>query len=233
MTQTANDLLMGGGTGSVKWEHIGQVIIGTIIDEPKVEQIRKHESTELDFWPSGDPKMQIIVTIQTDTRDPSNPEDDGKRRLHIPPRMMTPLRESVRKSGAKGISVGGRIAVQWASGTGVGAGNAREFATDYAAPAIDPGSLLGAPAAVAPPLLAAPVAAAPVAAAVQAAPVAAPVAAATPMAALGSLLATPVNTAQMAPPQGVDPGVWATLPEAQRQAVLAAMANPAATVAPY
>lgn len=234
MSQSANDLLMGGGLRAVKWEHIGQVVIGTIVDEPKVEQLKKHESTELDFWPSGDPKMQIIVTIQTDYRDPGNAEDDGKRRLHIPPRMMTPLRESVRKTGAKGIAMGGRIAVQWASGSGVGAGNAREYATDYAPPAIDPGSLLAAaPVAAAPPQ-AAPVAAVPVAATpvvhAAPAPVAAPVAATAPG---GLLAAVPVNTALMAPPQGVDPAVWANLPEAQRQAVLAAMASPAAQVAPF
>lgn len=215
MTQTANDLLMGGGIRAVKFDHIGHTVVGTIVDEPKVEQMKKFESTELDFWPSGDPKMQIVVTIQTDERDASNPDDDGKRRLHISPRMMNPLRESVRKVGAKGIALGGRLAVQWASGSGVGAGNAREYATDYAPPTVDPGSLLGG-AATAPPTVAPPTVAAPAVF-----PAAAP-----------SLLAAPA-AAPVAAPQGVDPTVWAGLPEAQRQAILAAMSSPASTAPPF
>jgi hypothetical protein len=35
------------------------------------------------FWPSGDPMYQVIVTVQTQERDPSIQDDDGKRRLFI------------------------------------------------------------------------------------------------------------------------------------------------------
>ena len=206
----ANQLLMGSGIKSIKWKdhQIGHTVIGTICEPPKVEQMKKYQSDELDFWPSGDPKMQIIVTLQTELRDDG--EDDGRRRLYIEPRMMTCVRNAVKAAGAKGLEVGGRLAIRWISGTGQGEGNARQFAAEYAAPVVDPGSLLNggsqpqqqAPAQAAPTSPAGPTG--------------------------GGLLNTPVQAAPADPPPGVDPQVWDTLPDAQRQAVLAAMGTPAA-----
>ncbi|MFA5712307.1 hypothetical protein [Mycolicibacterium sp.] len=209
----ANQLLMGSGIKSIKWKdhQIGHTVIGTICEPPKVEQMKKYQSDELDFWPSGDPKMQIIVTLQTELRDDG--EDDGRRRLYIEPRMMTCVRNAVKAAGAKGLEVGGRLAIRWISGTGQGEGNARQFAAEYAAPVVDPGSLLNggsqpqqqAPAQAAPTSPAGPTGS-------------------------GGLLNTPTTPAQApaGPPPGVDPQVWDTLPDAQRQAVLAAMGTPAA-----
>lgn len=217
--QDANDLLMSGGIPSIKWDGkaIGHTTVGTIVDQPKAIQMTKYQSTELDYWPSGDPKMQIVVTIQTDERDPANAQDDGRRRLHISPRMMRPVREAVQRAGAPGLAIGGRIAVRWISGSGQGEGNAREFAAEYAPPAVDPGSLLGggntAPASTP---------ATPPTAAAQPAP-----AATAPAPTQASLLAAATPAAAAPPPPGVDPAVWAALPDAQRQAVLAAMSTPA------
>ncbi|MCX4468746.1 hypothetical protein OOK41_00170 [Micromonospora sp. NBC_01655] len=135
----ANALLMGGGVKSVNWKDnpIGHTVIGTIAETPKVEQMKKFNSDELDFWPSGDPKMQIVVTLQTDQRDPANEQDDGKRRLHISPRMMSPVREAVQRIGAKGLEIGGRLAVRRVGGSGA-VGDPYTFAAEYGAPAIDP-----------------------------------------------------------------------------------------------
>lgn len=205
MTQprSANDLLMSGGIKSIGWKDnpVGYTVIGTIVDEPIVQQMTQYESTELAFWKSGDPMMEIVCTLQTDLRDPADPYDDGKRRLHIPPRMQPIVREAIKRVGADGLAIGGRLAVRRTGGTGV-AGSPFEFAAEYAQPAVDPGGLLAAsePAALA--------AAAPA----QAAPAAAQ---------QGSLL-TPAS-AQPAP-EGVDPAKWAVLGDVQRAAVLAAMA---------
>lgn len=208
--KSANDLLMSGGIKSIGWKDhgIGYTVIGTIVDEPIAQQMTKFESTELAFWPSGQEMMEIICTLQTDLRDPADAYDDGKRRLHIPPRMQPTVREAVKRVGAEGLAIGGRLAVRRTGGTGA-TGSPFEFAAEYAQPVVDPGGLLAAsqPAtpAAAQPLSAAPAQAAP--AAVQ-----------------GSLM-TPVS-AQPAP-EGVDPVKWAALGDVQRQAVLAAMAPPA------
>lgn len=227
----ANDLLMSGGIKSISWKDnpVGYTAVGTITDPPKAEQMKKYQSEELDFWPSGDPKMQIIVTIQTDLRDPADPHDDGRRRLHIPPRMMTPVREAVRRAGAPGLEVGGRIAVRRTGGSGA-TGDPFTFAADYGRPVMDPGSLLGPDTA-------------PVVSAASGQPVVhqqqvPPAPAASPT--LASL-ANAMQAAQAAPamppaPAGVDPTVWAALPDTQRAAILAAMAPgtaPTSQAIPY
>lgn len=231
----ANQLLMGSGVRSIKWRdhQIGHTVIGTICEPPKVEQMKKYQSDELDFWPSGDPKMQIVVVLQTELRDDG--EDDGRRRLYIEPRMMACVRDAVKAAGAKGLEVGGRLAIRWISGTGQGEGNARQFAAEYAGPVVDPGSLLNggsqpqqqAPAPQ-PPMMQQQVAPqTPAAPMTQQAP--AQAAPTSPAPTGGGLLNTPVQTAPAGPPPGVDPQVWDTLPDAQRQAVLAAMGTPAPT----
>lgn len=208
----ANELLMGGGVKAISWKdhQIGHTVIGTIAEEPKAKQMTKYDSTELDFWPSGDPKMQIVVTLATDLRDPGVDDDDGRRALFIEPRMMTPVREAVRAAGAKGLSVGGKLAVRWISGSGEGKGNARQFAAEYQPPQVDPGGLISGGASAQP-----------------AAAVAAPPAGGM-LGAMGTTTAPPAP-AQAGPPPGVDPAVWAGLPDTQRAAILAAMAPTAGT----
>ncbi|MFY1658550.1 hypothetical protein [Micromonospora sp. WMMD1274] len=217
----ANDLLMSGGIKSIKWkdEPIGYTVIGTIVDQPKVEQMKKYDSDELDFWPSGDPKMQIVVTLGTELRDPANAQDDGKRKLHISPRMMKPVREAVQRAGAPGLAIGGRLAVRRTGGTGA-TGSPFEFAAEYAPPAVDPGSLLGGNAA------AAPVSPAPPAAPMLTQPQPQPQPATAPASAAAQSLGItgPAQPMTIPCPQGMDPVKWEALPLTQQQAIVAAMA---------
>ncbi len=211
MSIDANALLMGGGVKSAKFDILGTVVMGAITEPPKAQQMKKYQSEELDFWPSGDPKMQIIVTLQTDLREDA--EDDGRRNLFIVPRMMHVVRDAVRKVHAPGLEVGGRLIVKWISGTGQGAGNPKEYAAEYTRPILDPGSLLDAtPAATTP-------ATQPTSAIQQ--PTTAPASGI-----LASMTAAAPATPPP-PPAGVDPALWAALPEQQRAAVLAAMGGQA------
>lgn len=214
----ANELLMGSGAKSCKFDNLGDTWIGTIVDQPTAKQMTKYQSTELDYWPSGDPKMQIVVPLQTDVRDPADPADNGRRVLFIPPRMMQPVRDAIVRAGAKGLTIGGRLAVRWASGSGQGEGNPKQYAAEYEPPQVDVGAMLGngqTPAQPTPP------------------PAPAATAQAAPPATGGMLSApaTPPAT-EAGPPPGVDPAIWTNLPEAQRQTILAAMSQPANEFAP-
>jgi hypothetical protein len=223
-SNAANNLLMSGGIKAAKFETMGDIVRGRIVDDPKVAQMKKFESEELDFWPSGDPKMQIIVTIATDQR--TDPEDDGHRHLYIVPRMMPAVREAVKAAGATGLAVGGTIAIQWTSGTGQGAGNAREYAAAYQPPVV----AVGTPLLTATPTPAVP--AAPAAVSTPPAPAVAAQAVTPPTtpavgATMASLLTAPTQptlmTAEPPPGMNIDPALWAALPEAQRAAVLASV----------
>lgn len=75
------DALASGGT-YLKWEHPGTTYTG-IITDVSMRQSRKYESTDLDTWDDGTPKMQVVLTIATDYRDQSQQDDDGTRMISI------------------------------------------------------------------------------------------------------------------------------------------------------
>ena len=75
------DALASGGS-YLKWEHPGTTYTG-IITDVQMRQSRKYESTDLDTWDDGTPKMQVVVTIATDYRDQAQQDDDGTRMISI------------------------------------------------------------------------------------------------------------------------------------------------------
>jgi len=75
------DALASGGT-YLKWEHPGTTYTG-IITDVTMRQSRKYESTDLDAWDDGTPKMQVVLTLATDYRDQAQQDDDGTRMVSI------------------------------------------------------------------------------------------------------------------------------------------------------
>lgn len=66
----------------------GATVAGTITEISDQKQATKWNpdpkaKRELDFWPSGDPVMEVWVTVQTQDRDPQDPEDTGLRTIVI------------------------------------------------------------------------------------------------------------------------------------------------------
>jgi hypothetical protein len=76
-----SDALASGGT-YLKWEHPGTTYTG-IITDVAMRQSRKYESTELDVWEDGTPKLQVVLTLATDYRDQAQQDDDGTRMISI------------------------------------------------------------------------------------------------------------------------------------------------------
>lgn len=73
---------LSGGGAFLKWETPGTSYTGTITSV-ELRQARKFESTDLDFWDDGSPKMQCLLTLATSYRDPGHDDDDGTRMLSI------------------------------------------------------------------------------------------------------------------------------------------------------
>lgn len=218
----ANDLLMGGGVRAFQFNQLGDTCRGRITADPKVEDCFKmkwdavkkrwERTDELDTWPNGQVKRQIVLTVQTDER--VDQDDDGLRTLFIHSRIQPALRDAIKAAGAKGLAVGGTIAVQWASGAGTQDGGPKEYRCGYQSPTVDPGSLLGDNAQAAP------------------ATQPAPAAAAAPSAAASLGITQPAAVA-IPCPAGMDPEKWALLPEMQQRAIAAAMAQPANQPIPF
>lgn len=118
--QTPTDFLMGGGYKSAKFETVGQVWKGEVVDLT-LQQQRDFKTGALKFWDSdGKPMMQLRVVIQTDTRDDEN--DDGQRALYLKGESQKAVREAVKKAGAQTIEAGGFLALAY-TGDGERKGN--------------------------------------------------------------------------------------------------------------
>lgn len=111
MTQDANDFLMGGGVKSAKFEKVGTVVKGTIVAKPELQQQRDPKDGKPQTWDDGSPKQQIKVILATDAKDDA--DDDGRRAIYVKSNMLKAVQEAVRKAGAKGLEVGGTLAVKY------------------------------------------------------------------------------------------------------------------------
>lgn len=149
---TGSDLIMGGGgKPAAKFDTIGTVVKGQIVEVTTGQQ-RDFTTKEPLFWqpnrkpgtqPTDRPVMQAIITVQTGERDPSIDGDDGERRIFVGGRnIRDAVRDAVVKSGAKDIRVGGTLAVKYTAGAG-GAGDPKQFIAEYAPPAVGVGLLDG------------------------------------------------------------------------------------------
>lgn len=106
-------LMGGGGAPSAKFPALGTSYTGRITEKPAVEQQRDFNSGDPKFWNDGNPMMQLVVTVQTEMRDPSVEDDDGRRRFFVKGQLKNAVADAVRKSGGRGLEVGGRLTVTY------------------------------------------------------------------------------------------------------------------------
>lgn len=89
---------------------------GEIVEPPELVQQRGYDDNEPLAWPDGRPKMMLKVVIQTDQRDPQDPDDDGKRGLYLKYRMKDAVQDAIKKAGAKGApKKGGWLSLTYTS----------------------------------------------------------------------------------------------------------------------
>jgi hypothetical protein len=136
----ANDLLMGGGVKSAAFpdQQYGHTVSGVIVRPPQVRQQTDFDSGKPKFFDNGDPMMQIVVQVQTDLRDPADASDDGTRAFYLKGQMQAAVRDAVREAGAKGLEVGGHLAVRYIRDEPNSRGRGKDkkvYAARYTAPA--------------------------------------------------------------------------------------------------
>ncbi|QFG08914.1 hypothetical protein PBI_MALAGASYROSE_66 [Mycobacterium phage MalagasyRose] len=112
MTNASYGFLAGGGVPSGKFKSHGDTVGGPIAEDP-TEQQQTNMNGEPLFWDNGDPRKQLVVTVQTDARDPEIEDDDGKRRLFIKGELRKAVQKAVLDAGAKGLDVGGELNVTY------------------------------------------------------------------------------------------------------------------------
>jgi hypothetical protein len=78
---TIDDLLASGGK-TAKFESIGTSHTGTVISA-EIRQATDPDTNKPEFWDDGNPKQQIVITLQTAERNPGDADDDGIRTVYI------------------------------------------------------------------------------------------------------------------------------------------------------
>lgn len=111
MTNEALDYLLGGAP-TANFLEIGTVHEGRIRTYEKVQQ-RDMDTGSPKFWDDGSPMWQMVITIETDERDPDIDGDDGVRRLFVKAQMLQAVRDAIRKSGHRGEVRGGKLGVKY------------------------------------------------------------------------------------------------------------------------
>jgi hypothetical protein len=121
-TPDPNTFLLGGGGKSATFPQIGATVTGKITQTPEVKQKTKMGSGDLEFWDNGDPKLQLVVTLQTDLRDPADDDDDGIRKLYVAgskkpesKSMHAAVAAAVQNAKASGLEIGGTLTVRYIS----------------------------------------------------------------------------------------------------------------------
>lgn len=132
-----DDMFRGSGAPAVKFAKIGTVH-GGIITAVDVQQERNFDTDEPEFWDKDktQPKMMLVVTVQTDTRE--GDDDDGQRRIFARYGLIQSIKAAVRKAGAKKPEVGGKLLVKYtgdAEPTKRGYNGAKQFSVAYQPPA--------------------------------------------------------------------------------------------------
>jgi hypothetical protein len=106
----ANSFLMGSSVTSAKFEAIGDTVTGVIEDAQKRQQADFATNKPL-FWDDGNPRMQVVITLQTDEQ--THEGDDGRRRIYVKGQMQQALQEAIKASGLRGITIGDQLAVRY------------------------------------------------------------------------------------------------------------------------
>lgn len=106
-----NEFLFQSMVPSIKFPTIGSSVIGVITKVPKVTEVTDPATKEVKRWQNGQPKMQVIINLQTELRE--SPDDDGSRTLWAKGQMQQAIRDAVIKSGARILEVGGILQVTY------------------------------------------------------------------------------------------------------------------------
>lgn len=109
-------------TRSFKFATVGDEISGEIVAiGEQMQQPKFNKPGEFDFWPSGDPIMQIPVTWQTNLNegpDDNGKPDDGRRTVFFTVSnkqggRLAAMQDAIREAGASDLEVGAWSALKF------------------------------------------------------------------------------------------------------------------------
>lgn len=140
----ANAFLLSSGTPSFKFIPVGATVKGTI-ESLEMMQQNDFESGAPLWWDEAktQPRMQLRIVLQTDLRDESITNDDGRRAIYVKGNLQQSVRDAIKKAGADKIEEGGLLAVKYVKdGKAEGKLNPpKEYVAQYEAPTQTPSAV--------------------------------------------------------------------------------------------
>jgi hypothetical protein len=139
MARTVDNFFEGGGAPACKFPTIGTSVTGTVVGELEMRQRNDIITGEPMAWSDGNPKMQLIIQLQTDDRDADLADDDGVRRLFVPDPggLKAAIGKALHEADAKRIEQGGILTVMFISETPAktkGLNPAKNYQASYTKP---------------------------------------------------------------------------------------------------
>lgn len=141
----ANALLSGSGAPAMKFEkadpQTGDSVAGKILSaEPR-------HSTEFGtnkplFWDDGTPRMEIVLTLQTEWRNfescdrGNREEDDGQRRLFLRGDLLKATKAALTKAKVQGLAIGGTYGARLVGREKKNSFEEKKYAVAYKAPEV-------------------------------------------------------------------------------------------------
>ncbi len=112
---------LSGGLTAAKWPTVGFVVEGTVTNAAMAQQ-RDFDSNELLVWNDGNPRMQLVVDLQSEatgwtwkglrnTKTPV-PNDDGMRAAYFKGNMQKALTKALRDAGGAKFEKGGHMRIE-------------------------------------------------------------------------------------------------------------------------
>ena len=141
-----NEFLLGTSGKSFAFDSMGDSVSGIIVEMKKRQQTDLETGEPL-FWQGGDPRMMLVVSLQTELNETD--DDEGIRTVYLRGGNYTPARgkgtssliavkDAVKRSGSeKGIEPGGRLTLAYtgeAAKSNRGLNAAKLYTAEYAPP---------------------------------------------------------------------------------------------------
>lgn len=100
----------GGAGKTAKFPEVGTTVSGTItaVSAPEPQ-------TDIKTGAPIPGKEQIRISLQTDERDPQDPDDDGRRTVFVKGWMRGAIGDALRRAGAAAPEVGGKLSIAFTS----------------------------------------------------------------------------------------------------------------------
>ncbi len=91
----------------------GTVVKGTLMEDPVLRDQIDLKTKEVKTFKDGNVRTVWVFKLQTDERDPSDPEDKGVRSLWAKPDALKKIREALKAQGLSRMPIGSTLEIAW------------------------------------------------------------------------------------------------------------------------